>query len=140
MKNNIFIKCQQQALKSDHVGILKLDDGRILLTADACMAVVMPQEDCKLDVGKFTCLSNSVVKGANKASELELTRDCKYSDSIGIIRRLKLDSDKSVYVNDKYIKFFGKGVNYKGINDKVFVFEDDKLIGLIMAIYLKGGI
>ena len=139
MKNNIFIKYQQQALKSDHVGILKLDDGRILLTADGFAAIVMPQNDCKLDVSKFTQLSNSAVKDVNEASELELTCDCKYITPKEIIRRLKIDSDKSVYVNDKYIKFFGTGVSYKGDECKVFVFEKDsnKLIGLILPFHLK---
>lgn len=137
MNRKTFIKYQQQALTSDHTGVLKLDDDRILLTADGIAAIAMPQEDCKLDVSKLTRLNSSVVKDVNEASELELTRDCKYSGSKSIIRRLKLDSDKSVYVNDKYIKFFGEGVNYKGNKSKVFVFENDKLIGLIMAIYPK---
>lgn len=140
MNRKIFIKCQQQALTSDHAGVLKLDDDRILLTADGFAAIVMPQGDCKLDLSKLTRLNSSVVKDVNEASELELTRDCKYSGSKSIIRRLKLDSDKSVYVNDKYIKLFGEGVSYKGNKSKVFVLENDKLIGLIMPIYPKGDI
>ena len=57
MKNNIFIKCQQQAMTSNHVGVLKLDDGRVLLTADGFTAVVIPQEDLMLDVSRFGGLS-----------------------------------------------------------------------------------
>ena len=139
MKNNIFIKCQHQALTSDHAGVLRLDDGRILLTADGFVAVVMPQDDFKLDANRFVRLEKTVVDGVDNAPELELTCDCKYTTPNKIIRRLKLDSDKSVYVNDKYIKFFGSGVNYKGSKRKVFVCEknSNKLIGLIMPIHLK---
>lgn len=52
---------------------------------------------------------------------------------------LKYDSGESVYVNDKYIKFFGNGVSYKGDERRVFVCEKstDKLIGLILPIHLK---
>nr|DAH36900.1 MAG TPA: hypothetical protein [Caudoviricetes sp.] len=139
MKNNIFIKCQQQALTSDHAGVLKLDDGRVLLTTDGFKAVVIPQEDLMLDVSRFVCLSKRVLDGMDKVSELKLTCDCKYTAPNKIVRRLKLDSDKSVYVNDKYIKFFGTGVSYKGDERRVFVFEKDsnKLIGLILPIHLK---
>lgn len=139
MKNNIFIKCQHQALTSDHAGVLKLDDGRVLLTADGFAAVVIPQEDLMLDVSRFGGLSKTVLDGIDKVPELKLTCDCKYTAPNKIVRRLKLDSDKSVYVNDKYIKFFGTGVSYKGDERRVFVFEKDsnKLIGLILPIHLK---
>ena len=139
MKNNIFIKCQQQALTSDHAGVLKLDDGRVLLTADGFTAVVIPQEDLMLDVSRFGGLSKTVLGGINKGSALKLTCDCKYITPNKIIRQLQSDSGKSVYVNDKYIKFFGTGVSYDGDDYKVFVFEKDsnKLIGLILPIHLK---
>ena len=139
MKNNIFIKCQQQAMTSNHVGVLKLDDGRVLLTADGFTAVVIPQEDLMLDVSRFVCLSKTVLDGIDKVPELKLTCNCKYTTPKIIIRELQSDSGKSVYVNDKYIKFFGTGVSYKGDECKVFVFEKDsnKLIGLILPIHLK---
>lgn len=139
MKNNIFIKCQHQALTSDHVGMLKLDDGRVLLTADGFTAVVIPQEDLMLDVSRFVCLSKTVLDGIDKVPELKLTCNCRYTTPKIIIRELQSDSGKSVYVNDKYIKFFGTGVSYKGDECKVFVFEKDsnKLIGLILPIHLK---
>lgn len=140
MKNNIFIKCQQQAMTSNHVGVLKLDDGRVLLTADGFTAVVIPQEDLMLDVSRFVCLSKTVLDGIDKVPELKLTCNCRYTTPKIIIRELQSDSGKSVYVNDKYIKFFGTGVSYKGDECKVFVFEKDsnKLIGLILPIRLKG--
>nr|DAE42574.1 MAG TPA: hypothetical protein [Caudoviricetes sp.] len=139
MKNNIFIKCQQQAMTSNHVGVLKLDDGRVLLTADGFTAVVIPQEDLMLDVSRFVCLSKTVLDGIDKVPELKLTCNCRYTTPKIIIRELQSDSGKSVYVNDKYIKFFGTGVSYKGDECKVFVFEKDsnKLIGLILPIHLK---
>ena len=139
MKNNIFIKCQHQALTSDRAGVLKLDDGRVLLTADGFTAVVIPQKYLMLDVSRFGGLSKRVLDGIDKVPELKLTCNCRYTDPNKIVRRLKLDSDKSVYVNDKYIKFFGTGVSYKGDECKVFVFEKDsnKLIGLILPICLK---
>lgn len=138
MKNNIFIKCQQQAMTSNHVGVLKLDDGRVLLTADGFTAVVIPQEDLMLDVSRFVCLSKTVLDGIDKVPELKLTCNCRYTTPKIIIRELQSDSGKSVYVNDKYIKFFGTGVSYKGDECKVFVFEKDsnKLIGLILPIHL----
>ena len=139
MKNNIFIKCQQQAMTSNHVGVLKLDDGRVLLTADGFTAVVIPQEDLMLDVSRFVCLSKTVLDGIDKVPELKLTCNCRYTTPKIIIRELQSDSGKSVYVNDKYIKFFGTGVSYKGDEWRVFVFEKDsnKLIGLILPIHLK---
>ena len=139
MKNNIFIKCQHQALTSDHAGVLRLDDGRVLLTADGFTAVVIPQEDLMLDVSRFVCLSKTVLDGIDKVPELKLTCNCRYTTPKIIIRELQSDSGKSVYVNDKYIKFFGTGVSYKGDECKVFVFEKDsnKLIGLILPIHLK---
>lgn len=139
MKNNIFIKCQQQAMTSNYVGVLKLDDGRVLLTADGFTAVVIPQEDLMLDVSRFVCLSKTVLDGIDKVPELKLTCNCRYTTPKIIIRELQSDSGKSVYVNDKYIKFFGTGVSYKGDECKVFVFEKDsnKLIGLILPIHLK---
>lgn len=139
MKNNIFIKCQHQALTSDHAGVLRLDDGRVLLTADGFAAVVMPQEDLMLDVSRFGGLSKRVLDGMDKVPELKLTCDCRYITPKIIIRELQSDSGKSVYVNDKYIKFFSTGVSYKGDERRVFVFEKDsnKLIGLILPIHLK---
>ena len=139
MKNNIFIKCQQQAMTSNHVGVLKLDDGRVLLTTDGFTAVVIPQEDLMLDVSRFVCLSKTVLDGIDKVPELKLTCNCRYTTPKIIIRELQSDSGKSVYVNDKYIKFFGTGVSYKGDERRVFVFEKDsnKLIGLILPIHLK---
>lgn len=139
MNNNIFIKCQHQALTSDHAGVLKLDDGRVLLTADGFTAVVIPQEDLMLDVSRFVCLPKRVLDGMDKVSELKLTCNCRYITPKIIIRELQSDSGKSVYVNDKYIKFFGTGVSYEGDECKVFVFEKDsnKLIGLILPIHLK---
>lgn len=139
MNNNIFMKCQQQALMSNHVGVLKLDDGRVLLTPDGFVAVVIPRDDFKLAVNKFVRLRKTIVDGVDNAPELELTCDCRYTTPKKIIRRLKLGSDKSVYVNDKYIKFFGTGVGYKGSESKVFVCEknSNELIGLIMPIHPK---
>lgn len=139
MKNNIFIKCQQQAMTSNHVGVLKLDDGRVLLTADGFTAVVIPQEDLMLDVSRFVCLSKTVLDGIDKVPELKLTCNCRYTTPKIIIRELQSDSGKSVYVNDKYIKFFGTGVSYKGDEWRVFVYEKstDELIGLILPFILK---
>ena len=119
--------------------MLKLDDGRVLLTADGFTAVVIPQEDLMLDVSRFVCLSKTVLDGIDKVPELKLTCNCRYTTPKIIIRELQSDSGKSVYVNDKYIKFFGTGVSYKGDECKVFVFEKDsnKLIGLILPIHLK---
>lgn len=126
-------------MTSNHVGVLKLDDGRVLLTADGFTAVVIPQEDLMLDVSRFVCLSKTVLDGIDKVPELKLTCNCRYTTPKIIIRELQSDSGKSVYVNDKYIKFFGTGVSYKGDECKVFVFEKDsnKLIGLILPIHLK---
>ena len=92
-----------------------------------------------LDVSRFGGLSKRVLDGIDIVPELKLTCDCKYTPPNKIVRRLKLDSDKSVYVNDKYIKFFGTGVSYKGDEWRVFVYEKstDELIGLILPIRLK---
>lgn len=86
MENNIFIKCQQQALTSDHAGVLRLDDGRVLLTADGFAAVVIPQEDLMLDVSRFGGLSKRVLDGMDKVPELKLTCDCRYITPKIIIR------------------------------------------------------
>lgn len=140
MNKILFIKCQQQALTSDRVGVLELDDDKMLLTADGYTAVTMNRDDCKLDISRLHRLPKTVVDGIDEASELKLTCDCKYINSKRLVRRLNsVSGGESVYVNDKYIKLFGTGVSYKGDKSKVFVCEkySGKLVGLIMPIRLK---
>lgn len=72
-----------------------------------------------LDVSRFGGLSKRVLDGMDKVPELKLTCDCRYITPKIIIRELQSDSGKSVYVNDKYIKFFSTGVSYKGDERRV---------------------
>lgn len=133
-----FMKYQQQVLKSGRAVGCEVDDNRVLISADGCMAVVMRKSECRLDISKLRSVIEPPLDDS-QAQELKLTNDCKFIREKELARRLEFESGKSMYVQDKFIKIFSGGVVYKGDPNKqvVFVYGHDKIIGLIMGILLK---
>ena len=133
-----FIKYQQKVLKSERAVGCEVDDNRVLISADGCMAVVMRKSECRIDISKLRSVIEPPLDDS-QAQELKLTNDCKFIRQKDLVRRFEFESGKPMYVQEKFIKIFSGGVAYKGDPAKqvVFVYSHDKIIGLIMGILLK---
>lgn len=149
MINQRNIKIQQEILKSllkeEKIFYFVTDNQKLIVTNNAYVAYVIPEEDFKVSINynQYSPIFEEYLKQYEKAVVLRKTNVLIKKDKSYFLSFV--NEHFKVYVDEKFFKLFGQGeFVYKGNSSKsvVFIEENSELIGFVMPVnpnWLKGG-
>lgn len=138
-------------LKFKKPGVAAKYKGGVIISPDEYRAFIIPENDFILDFDKLlgaAVQTKLVAENIIKSSENPNYRDGKLlekyevkGDAVGKNKRMIQaiqSGDETVWVNKKYLDYFDKPkLRTLGYKDPIFVYEEDKLVGLVLPVVNK---
>lgn len=135
------IKVQQDILaqaNKNRVRFGKLKDGRMGVTIDAIAVYIIYSDNVLLDTSKFLTMDFQKFFDDVVNSKDIIPTGVSISDVKGALKEFKND-DTTAYFNEKLFKYFDskKKLTYSYHKNKLFVFENGELVGLVLETRVK---